>query len=308
MTGSDPSILNIENRSQPAQKKYRGTGLGTVLGVLLNIVVVILTIITSILLIGIVGSLIWLYFDTEIVGINNYLILFGYNTANFKIAIVLATIIPIIGLLSLFIKILRRSSFTTQTLISFIIGLVIWIGAVAYLGNKGVKFGHSHIEKEMATENVTINTSSDSIYIRLGTEYLDTKPLPNNPVMFSRGDSEKDRQICILPRIRVKDDSTVTNYKVEIRKFDFSENEISAKRKANSLKLDYSLTDSLLVINPTWYGNDTNWNCEYFEIMITKPHNKAVILDSPLKEFYRHNYKNGIRYDYYGYNSGISFY
>lgn len=289
MTGADPSIENIEDRSQASPRKYKGSAIGTILSIFINIIVGVFTVVVFVTMLGMITTLVWLYMDTELFGLNNYLVLLGYNTINLKIAFVLATLIPIGGLLSLLIKILRRSSFTSQTLVSFIIGLVIWIGAVVYISNKSIKFANSHKEHAEATENLTVNTNSDTLILKLGDEYLNANSQPQNPIMFYKGDKMKDRQVCILPNIKIRQDTSLTNYKVEILKKDYADNRIAAKRKADALRLDYNITDSLVTINPKWYSNKDKWSLESFEIIVTAPNNKKVIMETPLKESYHIN-------------------
>jgi hypothetical protein len=62
----------------------------------------------------------------------------------------------------------------------------------------------------------------------------------------------------VLPSIQTSVDTTLTNYVIEIHKKNFADNEMTAKRKVEDLHLDYTLTDSLLTINPTWHTNSTH--------------------------------------------------
>lgn len=302
MTGADPSIENIEDRSQPSPKKYKGSAIGTILNVLINIFVGIIAVAVFLTMLGIITTLVWLYMDTELFGLNNYLVLLGYNSINLKIAFVLATLIPIGALFSLLLKILRRSSFTSQTLVSFIIGLVIWIGAVVYISNKSIKFAQLHKERAEAVENLPVNTKSDTLIIKLGDEYLTANPQPQNPIMFYKGERMRDRQVCILPYVKVRQDTSLTDYKVEILKKDYADNKITAKRKAEALHLDYNVTDSLITVNPKWYNNKDKWNLESFEIIVTTPNNKKVVMETPLKESYHINSIRFNRYDCFGYH------
>lgn len=307
MTGADPSIENIEDRSQPSPKKYKGSAIGTILNVLINIFVGIIAVAVFLTMLGIITTLVWLYMDTELFGLNNYLVLLGYNSINLKIAFVLATLIPIGALFSLLLKILRRSSFTSQTLVSFIIGLVIWIGAVVYISNKSIKFAQLHKERAEAVEDLPVNTKSDTLIIKLGDEYLTANPQPQNPIMFYKGERMRDRQVCILPYVKVRQDTSLTDYKVEILKKDYADNKITAKRKAEALHLDYNVTDSLITVNPKWYNNKDKWNLESFEIIVTTPNNKKVVMETPLKESYHINSIRFNRYDCFGYHYDFDF-
>ena len=111
--------------------------------------------------------------------------------------------------------------------------------------------------------------------------------------MFYKGERMRDRQVCILPYVKVRQDTSLTDYKVEILKKDYADNKITAKRKAEALHLDYNVTDSLITVNPKWYNNKDKWNLESFEIIVTTPNNKKVVMETPLKESY---HINSIRY------------
>lgn len=305
MTGSDPSILNIEeDRAQTSSRRYKGSALASALGILVNIFVGICAAILLIMIIAMVVSFVWLHFDTSIFGLNNYLILIGLDSANIKIAFLLTSLIPFIGLFWLMVKILTRSPFTGQTLISFVVVFVLWLGASIYLGNVGFKFGLNHRHNAESVETININTASDSLYVKLGQEYLEAESQPNNPLVLYRGSADQ-RDLCVLPYVKIREDSTLTNYVIEVYKKDFAENEMAAKRKAENLKISYVLTDSLLTINPQWYNSDKPWNMESFEIIIKAPSKKKVIREYPLNERYEfrniHFKING--YDYYNYHN-----
>lgn len=298
MKGANQSIENIEDRTQQMPRKYKGSFLGTFLSTLINIIVGILAVLTFIMLIGSIACLIWLNFDTQVVGFTNYLVLLGYDTLNFKVAAILFIIIPIVGLLSLWVKILRRSSFTTATLVSFIIGLVFWLGAASYLGNESVKFAHSHQNSEKVEETITIAPAYQKLYVRLGKEYMnDVEIQPDFDKMLYRGTKGKNREVLILPRIWVREDTTLTGYKIEINKWGFGKNRIKAKRNAEKFQVDYTINDSILILNPKWYSNEKPWENGSFGIAITAPAKKQVSIENPLnRPFLKHSFKWGVSY------------
>lgn len=306
MTGSDPSIMNIEDRMQ-APKKYRGSGLSSFVTVLLNGIVGLVAVSLFIAIVAIIATLLWLHFDTSILGLNNYLILVGLNSINLKIAIILALLLPFIGLLALMIKVLRRSPFTTQTMVSLIVGLVFWLGAMFYIGNLGVKTGRSHRANAEVVESFPVNSISDSLFIKLGKDYIEADSQPNNSGLVYKGVNEKERELSLLPRVRTQEDSTLTNYVVEIHKKYFADSETAAKRKAESLELNNILTDSLLTINPQWYTNSRPWNMEMFEVVVRYPSKKTVVIESPLSNSYHINSIRINGHDYHGYYNCFDF-
>lgn len=303
MTGDNPSIENIEERTQSPSRKYKGASANSFIKVFVNVIAILIAIVSFISFIGVIALLIWLYVDTDILGATNYMVLLGYNTLELQTALVVVLATPALGLFWLMMKIVRRSSFTTSTLVSFIIGLVIWIGALAYIGNTGFKFAYSFQQEGENIENIAVNTTSDTLYVKIGEEYMSTHPQPINSAMFYRGEKIRDRQVTILPPIKIEEDSLLSTYKIEIKKVSFANNKIQANRKAESAKLDYILSDSLLTIKPNWYDKSNKWNLENYIVTITKPANKKVIIESPLRESYWINpnkiYNYGYNYHYY---------
>lgn len=283
MTGEDPSIVNIEDRTKNTPKKYKGSFVGSALGVFINIIVGLIAISCVIALILIVGALVWLHVDTEIVGLSNYMILLGYNTVTFKIAVFLVAVLPIMGLINLLFKIIRRSPFTSRTTVGLVVGLVIWFGALFYLGNKGMRY----VDRHDVRVDVPMPITTDTLHVKLAEEYLDAIPQPNNPVMYYKGENERRRQVCILPIVHIREDSLLTDYRIEIRKSAFGQNRRSIKKNAESLDLDYS--GSNLIVSPKWYSQNDPWNLEVFDMYIYVPRNKKVILEAPLSRSYNVN-------------------
>lgn len=315
MTGTESSIENIGDRPLQPVRKYRGSGITSVFNVLLNIVVGVIAILLFISLLATIASFTWFYFDTDMFASINYLVLFGYNTFNAKLAIVLVSIIPIIGLLWLMIKVLRRSPFTMSTFISFIIGFVIWLGSALYIGNGIAQFAVTHQKKTSITEEIALNATDSILYVKLGEEYLDAKEQPNTPLFLYDGNSMDKRRVCILPNVSVVEDTTITEYKLEVEKRGFGQNSVMADRNVEKMKLNYNLVGSSLIINPEWYNNDNPWKAQMYDLKIRVPKGKEVQLAPPLQERYgyvsfnfKKNKKN--RYKYRSFSPfvvGVSF-
>jgi hypothetical protein len=304
MTGADPSIVNIEDRSQSASLK-RKSNVGACLRVLINIVTIFFIVIMLIVVVSIVAVLLWLYFDTEIAPFSNYLLLFGFNTINFKIAIFLAVLLPLFGLLALMFKIIRRTPFTRQTLVSFSIGLIFWFGSAFYLSNHSFRFVKNHREVATVTETLPMDSiTSDTLRIKLMGDTGAVYTQPDNEYMLYRGDEMKYRQVQILPKITVKVDSTITDYKIEVRKKAYADEVYKAENKAENMHLNYTRSGGLINIDPEWYDNKHPWNLQTYEMIVTAPPGKKVIVDKPLRDKYKANASFSInsrtfrRYDY----------
>lgn len=297
MTGADPSIANIEDRSKSASLKPKSVASGC-LGLLINCIAIFTIVITSIIMITSVGSLAWLYFDTEFVAFPNYLVLFGINSINFKIATILAIILPLIGIISLMLKIVRRSSFSTRTLVSFGIGLIFWFGSVFYIGNYGVKYAKNYRNKAESTSFLPIDSiKSDTIIIKLKENTDGLFIQPNNEAMLFKGEKMKNRQILILPTINIKTDSLTKEYKVEVRKTAFSDEGYKAERLAQNMDLRYTFSGDTLNLEPEWYNKNNVWDLRYYNIIIHVPLGKKAIIEKPLLEGYHFNYNFSINYN-----------
>jgi len=304
MTGADPSIVNIEDRTQTASLKHKSSASGC-LGVFINIIAIFIIVVTLIIFLSVAFVLTWSYFDTDVVALPNYLAIFGYNTVNFKIAVALAALLPLLGLICLMVKIVRRTPFTTQTLVSFVVGLIFWFGATFYLTNQGVRFAKNHRESATVTEAISMDSiKSDTLRIKLTVDLKAAYTQPNNEAMFYKGDDMDSRQIWILPRVKVNTDSTLTGYKIEIKKNAYADAVNAAEDKVESMRLKYTQTGSLITIEPESYDMDNTWDMQTYEMIITAPPSKKVIVDAPLKDKYRSdmnfsiNPKTFRRYDY----------
>ncbi|WP_165020677.1 PspC domain-containing protein [Dysgonomonas sp. ZJ279] len=290
MTGTNPSIENIEDRELFAtNKKYRGSIFTDFIRVFFNFIFGFAAVITIIGLIAISGTLLWLYFDTEIFNVRNYLALIGMNTIDFRIAMVLLFILPLVGLFNLFVKGLRRSRFTPTTLVSFIVGLCFWFGAAFYIGNKGISWAKNYRYEASSLENIPLATNSDTIYIRIADEYKNATQQPNTPNLYFNRLKGRDRAVFILPRVQIEQDSLLTSCTVEVDKKVFSRTYDDAQQRANNLRLDYTSKDSLFIISPKWYDNDNPWDREIISIKIKTPANKTIIVEQPLRDYYRFN-------------------
>lgn len=284
MGGRNPSIENIEDRSQPIQPVYRGSGVGSFLKVLVNVILGILIFVMSVTIIGSILALVWLYVDENLLGAVNYLILAGYNTIYAKVSLLLLMFLPMIGLLCLLIKLFRRSNFTTQTLVSFIVGVVLWVGAFVYLGNKSFASIYQQQHRETASKRYELDSPSDTLYVKLGEGYQDAELLPNVSSIFYKGDKVSERKVFIMPQVRIYEDSTATRFSMEIEKVSGGKGSYDAKRNVEKMNLEYTLTDSLLLIKPEWHDNENPWKYVTYRVNITAPVGKKVILEKPLDE------------------------
>lgn len=287
MSGTDPSIENIEDRTQTTNtKKYRGSSVSDGLRIFFNIIIGFIVVIVSIILLVCIATLIWLYMDTEVIYFKNYLILLGWNTIDFKIAIILLFILPLIGLIDFFVKLLRRTKFTTSTLVSFIVGMCFWFGAIFYIGNESISFANStrHVTNE--TETVVLPTTSDTLYIRLSDEYKNAEQQPRTDNVFYSGSSTRDRSLFIIPKVIVEEDTTLTSYTIEIDKKAYGKSEYEAKRRAKATHLEHNNQDSIFYIKPQTYNRSTTWKREMVSVIVKTPRHKTVIVEKPLNDNY----------------------
>jgi len=283
MTGTNPSIQNIESRNTAYSNQYRGSGLRRFLRIIAGIICAIIAFVAFLSIISIVGGAIWLHLDSGSISPSDYLTIFGLNTLNFKISLALILLLPFIGVFYLAMKGLLWSRFTMRDLVISIVCIFILIGSGLYMGNFSYNYAKMLEHNGWAIENIPIQTSSDTIYLKLDDKYLDARPAPylhHDQINFLKENNNK--YLFVTPYILLRQDSTINSLKIEVKKTANEETQYLAQKKAENAKLNYELKDSCVTFSPQLYSKENLWNSEWFEIHIHCPVDKTVIIESPL--------------------------
>lgn len=287
MIGSSSSIENLEERGLN-QRTYRGNSLKKIFKFVTQLILFLLIIVISLTIITTLICFIWLHFDTEILGVNNYLIFLGIDAIYSKLAVLAVVIIPLIGLLGLSVKLLRKSSFSIRTVIISVFGLICWMIAVVYLSNIGYRY--AYIENISRNDTISLKTNADVLRIRLADAYANAEMQPFNSGMYYL-ESDKNRAVFWLPQVKIMTDTLLSEPFLEIQKTGLGRNKASIEKKLQQASLNYTLTDSLLIISPELYSMENPWKGVFFEVIVRMPVDKNVVVEEPLKENYNFDFE-----------------
>lgn len=283
MSGEDPSIEAIENRTAKITRRKEsriGTAIGSVIRAVSGTIVFMIGI--AIALAG--GLAIFFPAALDLPSISELSRIFGLYSGNMNIALAIMWFLPAACLI--YLAIIIYTKITTKDFVIFGIAFLIWIGACTYLGVVSAKQAKNYKEHAEVTEKVNINTTSDTLYIQLHKDV-------QNAYRWNNKDNElytldgNPKSWFIFPKVQINQDTIYKNFEIKIKKTAFEKNYQSAKTKATEARLNYSIQDSLILINPHLYNGNNPWNREFFEVEINCPVNKTVIIDEPIS--YRHH-------------------
>lgn len=277
MRGTPPSVQSIEKRDE-VYTKPKGSGV-------LNFIKVFFGIILGIISLGIIIAVIsglsiyWgFYGGDDFPGINTFVEILGLNSFNFNVSLAIFFLFPLLSLFCLCIKLLLRSQFRTKDAIAFGLGFIIWIASGFYLTGIVWKIKTQHEISADKIESISVSTNSDILYVELSGKFKDAIYLNHvSPPMMYMKERRKNHSVSLYPKMQIREDTSLTDFKIEITKTAYDINKKLAAEKAKNANFDYYLHDSLFIINPHIYNKKNRWDRELFEITITKPKNKTVI-------------------------------
>lgn len=232
MKGTNPSIADVEEkRYASATPQYRGSALGLILITCLKVLLGITAVSLIISVVATVVAMVWFYVDTDVLYVRNYLFLVGKDGLDMMIATLLLSILPMIAMIVPILKLVFNSKFTSRTLVSFLVGFFVWIGTIFYIGFEGFGFGTAFKNKESKRDTTVVETKSDTLYVTLGSDYINVEEQPGNEWMYYKGASMKDRAIFLMPEVRIEEDTTATNFVLNINKDVFGKSKTKAKKR-----------------------------------------------------------------------------
>ena len=280
MTGTNPSIENIEARDNtPVQ--YKGRGIRTFFRVIGAIICGIIALTCLVIIIATIFGAIWLNTDSQAFTLNEYLGLVGLNTWDFKISSMLLLLLPIIGILYFALKGMICSRLNIGDLIISIVAILVYIGALFYMAVPGYRFARALQSSARVTEVVPVQSTSDTIYLKLNEKYLTGKPAIYSPQTFVLEENDQ-KSLFILPHIIINQDSIINSTRIEIGKSAYAESYFLAKQKAERLHLDHTIQDSCMIVSPVLYNKNNQFDFSNFYIYINAPISKTIIVEEPL--------------------------
>lgn len=279
MLGKDASIVNIENREQIS---FSPKDNSIILKIIKSFFGIILALISFSLLLAIivvvaVSSGIATFVD--IPEISFLMDAFSFGSTNIAIGYLLCVLFPLMALLYWSIKLLFHHRLTKVDLFLSIVAIITWVGASCYVGAYTASYFQNIQFSARESVDIPILTSSDTIYIK-----IDSKT--GNEINYSLGDLKnihyskkgKNRLLEIRPWVKIKEDSTLIDYKVIIKKQASARTYDTAKTKVNLFTPQYSITDSLLIIEPISLSDSNPWDYTRYDMEVIVPKGKKVII------------------------------
>lgn len=286
MTRTDPSIENLKDRDIQFDRKRHGSGLVKVLKIFFGIILGLISFSIILMLLAMVVTMFGFYSYSNMMSVSDLLSIVNINTLDVKISLITILALPLIGVLYWCIKFLFQVKGTVKDVIISVVFSILWLGALFYLIGVGATLVKNHECKETAIHRIDFATTSDTLFVNMPDGYEDITPLlkRSNFAFYDRG----ERSLLITPKVIVKRDSTLSDYKVEIEKTAFGSNSKIAKSEALIPDFSFEQKDSLLIVNPRVYNANHKWDRVFFVITISTPMNKSVVIDKSLN--YRYSY------------------
>ena len=292
MTGTDPSISNIENRTADSNK-YRGSFLRTILKGFAYFVFGALALACSLSIVVIIIGFVWLSTETALT-LSDYLGVFGLDTFNYKTSLLLIMILPFLGILYFSLKVLFSSRLAARDFVISGIAILVLVSASIYIGLKTYKQLGMPKYSTFYTEQLPIHLSADTITVTLDPRYTDAMNIAPYSGEFYMIEEDGLKSFFILPKIKVVQDSNLDEVKVEVKKIAFGRNRNLAKSKAEKVTFSYQSDSTSLVVSPSLYNKNKNWAAEYCNVTIYSPSGKVIVLDDQIQK--RHIKLNNFDY------------
>ncbi|NDW08770.1 PspC domain-containing protein [Dysgonomonas sp. 520] len=287
MVGKDPSLEGLKN-SEKNVNSYgdNRTPLGSTILKVIKIIISVFMILIglSLFISAITGFIYFVNFDYP-VSLNELLDVFSLDTLDVKLSLGAVIFIPVIAILYYAVRLLQGMN--VRDLVVGIVSFIVWIGAATYIGVNISKVAVNYANNSKSHESAEIETASNTLYIKLDNRFSDAMPIVVNSKNFNiyKFENEKHSSYALTPPVNIEivEDTTIINYKLEISKMAFARSETQAYKHAEESKLPYSVSDSLVVINPVEFTKEKDFDRVLFKLNIKVPANKKVIID-PLLE------------------------
>lgn len=287
MSGKDASISDIETgNKQPliTHSSNVGSSIAKVLKVFSAITLLLIGV-------GLVFSLACGFFFPSafnLPSLTDFLQIVDFNSSDILWVLAFVAIIPVVFVAYVAIRLL--SQFRKKD--GLVLGLMftLWVILCCYLGTVGLKYASNYKQFAKETKDYTINTASDTIHIRLADEFKNATDMEWGRRHHSNSNSDL-KQIApdikawfLIPHIDVEEDTTLNATQIKIHKKAFAPNLNMANEKVKNAIFVVEQKDSLVTLKPHIYSLKNHWDRETFEITISHPKGKTVVLDEMLKD------------------------
>lgn len=110
----------------------------------------------------------------------------------------------------------------------------------------------------------------------------------HNCVYFYGGNEEAADAILLLPVVEGWETVEESNFSIEYQKDAAGRTPQNAFRNAKKLPLHYTLTDSLLIIEPLVFTKDKRWNGEVLRLRFHIPDGKTIVFGKAFRDVLQH--------------------
>lgn len=282
MRGANPSIEDIENREYTSINQTRGSGLLKVLKILFGIILGLIAFSSIISIVIIIGVYFGFSFGGTFLGLSYILDVLGLGSIDFKISMLILMLLPLTIIIYTSFKLMLQRRFKVRDVVVYGVSFLLWIGVACYMGTVSWKYGKMYKYKEAVVEDVSFGIGVDTLRVQLGDRYIHSKALERENTSDLRllRINEEEKSFFFIPKVIVKEDVAAITFSAKIKKYALGETSKLARDKAQNAVFDYTIRDSLLIINPHIYNKQNIWDREWFEIEITVPSGKGVLIDA----------------------------
>lgn len=286
MSGKDPSIADIETgNAQSLIKPTSNAG-----RVIVRVLKVLCLVILALAIAGLISVLIFGFFFPSIFSfpsVFEFLKIIDFSSPDMIGVITLVSLLPLGAMIYVAVRLI--SGFKKRDGMMLGVTFVIWVALCSYLCMVGVKYATNYKQFGRDTDEYVVNSSSDTVHVRLADEFRNAtdfqwgKHSDHSNEMLKQIDSER-KAWFLMPRIDLKEDSTVNAVKIEIHKKAYASSLGLANEKVDKSNFGVQLHDSLVLLKPHVYSTENHWDRELFDVTVVYPKGKTVILDDRLKE------------------------
>jgi phage shock protein PspC (stress-responsive transcriptional regulator) len=221
------------------------------------------------------------------------LVAIGVNLTLFKILLLLVLLLPLLGLLYIGIKAIVgfRSRFRIG-LIMFLLWLAACVALVVSIGSSALGFRRwTDVEEE-----VRVPAQYHTLHVDVPEPYRDVihgKALfvyDDNGTIFWENDRHGAARAYVLPDIEVVQVKDTGSIRVCFTKIASGRNYSMARVHAREVPVQYTLRDSLLLLEPFVYSKERKWAGEIVSVTIYVPQGKEVRMALPHEYRKRHRH------------------
>jgi hypothetical protein len=278
MTGKNPGIENV---GQPLQQK-RGSGVWKVLKVFFGIIIGLNLLWILLALIAALALFLGFSFNSSYPSLTTMLDILALNQWDVKLSALMVIVLPLLGIGYICYKLLFWKRFTGRDAVISLLAFILWVGSGCYIGGVGLNMANKHERRAAVTETIVVETASDALHVKIPDEYIDVNRYEKTNLLYLKEGG--NMSLIYIPHIVVREDSSLSTFKIEIEKTAFAQTRITAEQRAENFRPKYELTDSLLTVEPQVFDKQHPWNRQFYVVIIRYPANKKVILEDPLRE------------------------